>query len=133
MSSRTFADAGVRNYAVVTLAYWADTLADGAIRTLVLFYFSQRGYSALQVALHLGFTLAAGKAAGYTRAELLLASNACVGGPTTAAGMATTKGWHQLLVPAILMGVTGYAVATFASIALGQAVLAPLWAARVGA
>ena len=51
MSSRTFADAGVRNYAVVTLAYWADTLADGAIRTLVLFYFSQRGYSALQVAL----------------------------------------------------------------------------------
>ncbi len=42
--------AGVRNYAIVTLAYWADTLADGAIRTLVLFYFYQLGYSALQVA-----------------------------------------------------------------------------------
>ncbi len=41
---------GVRNYAIVTLAYWADTLADGAIRTLVLFYFYQLGYSALQVA-----------------------------------------------------------------------------------
>jgi MFS family permease len=41
---------GVRNYAVVTIAYWADTLADGAIRTLVLFYFYQLGYSALQVA-----------------------------------------------------------------------------------
>lgn len=40
----------VRNYAVVTLAYWADTLADGAIRMLVLFYFYQLGYSALQVA-----------------------------------------------------------------------------------
>lgn len=40
----------VRNYAVVTIAYWADTLADGAIRTLVLFYFYQLGYSALQVA-----------------------------------------------------------------------------------
>jgi MFS family permease len=39
-----------RNYAVVTLAYWADTFADGAIRTLVLFYFYQLGYSALQVA-----------------------------------------------------------------------------------
>ena len=51
LPSRTFADPGVRNYAVVTLAYWADTLADGAIRTLVLFYFSQQGYSALQVAL----------------------------------------------------------------------------------
>ncbi|MCI0747294.1 MAG: organoarsenical effux MFS transporter ArsJ [Verrucomicrobia subdivision 3 bacterium] len=40
----------VRNYALVTLAYWCDTLADGAIRTLVLFYFYQLGYSALQVA-----------------------------------------------------------------------------------
>lgn len=40
----------VRNYAIVTLAYWADTLADGAIRMLVLFYFYQLGYSALQVA-----------------------------------------------------------------------------------
>jgi MFS family permease len=41
---------GRRNYAIVTLAYWADTLADGATRTLVLFYFSQLGYTALQVA-----------------------------------------------------------------------------------
>jgi MFS family permease len=41
---------GFRNYALVTLAYWADTLADGAIRTLVLFYFYNLGYSALQVA-----------------------------------------------------------------------------------
>jgi MFS family permease len=40
----------VRNYAIVTLAYWADTLADGAIRMLVLFYFYELGYSALQVA-----------------------------------------------------------------------------------
>src|SRR5213592_737816 len=41
---------GVRNYALVTLAYWCDTLADGAIRMLVLFYFYKLGYSALQVA-----------------------------------------------------------------------------------
>jgi len=41
---------GVRNYVLVTLAYWSDTLADGAIRTLVLFYFYELGYSALQVA-----------------------------------------------------------------------------------
>jgi len=39
-----------RNYALVTTAYWADTLADGAIRTLVLFYFYSLGYSAFQVA-----------------------------------------------------------------------------------
>jgi MFS family permease len=49
-ASAAAAQAGVRNYALVTVAYWADTLADGAIRTLVLFYFYQLGYSALQVA-----------------------------------------------------------------------------------
>src|SRR5687768_13133330 len=40
----------LRNYALVTAAYWADTLTDGALRMLVLLYFHQRGYSALQVA-----------------------------------------------------------------------------------
>ena len=42
--------ADLRNYAVVTGAYWADTIADGAIRLLVLFYFFERGYSPLDVA-----------------------------------------------------------------------------------
>jgi hypothetical protein len=39
-----------RNYTLVTLAYWADTLTDGAIRMLVLFYFAQLGYSPFAVA-----------------------------------------------------------------------------------
>ncbi len=42
--------ADVRNYAIVTGAYWADTIADGAIRLLVLFYFYELGYSPLAVA-----------------------------------------------------------------------------------
>jgi len=40
----------LRNYAIVTAAYWADTLVDGATRVLVLFYFYERGYSAFGVA-----------------------------------------------------------------------------------
>ena len=40
----------MRNYILVTGAYWTDTLVDGAIRTLVLFYFDQLGYTPLQVA-----------------------------------------------------------------------------------
>jgi MFS family permease len=40
----------LRNYVIVTAAYWADTLVDGATRVLVLFYFYERGYSAFQVA-----------------------------------------------------------------------------------
>jgi MFS family permease len=40
----------LRNYVLVTGAYWTDTLVDGATRTLVLFYFDRLGYSPLQVA-----------------------------------------------------------------------------------
>ena len=40
----------LRNYAVVTGAYWADTVADGAIRVLVLFYFYELGYTPFAVA-----------------------------------------------------------------------------------
>ena len=42
--------ADLRNYFLVTGAYWADTLADGASRMLVLFYFFQLGYSPFEVA-----------------------------------------------------------------------------------
>jgi MFS family permease len=41
----------MRNYILVTGAYWADTLTDGAIRTLVLFYFYSLGYSPFAVAM----------------------------------------------------------------------------------
>ncbi len=45
----------VRNYALVTGAYWADTVADGAIRILVLFYFYERGYTPFQLATIFAF------------------------------------------------------------------------------
>ena len=41
----------LRNCVLATGAYWADTLTDGALRMLVLLYFHERGYSAIQVAM----------------------------------------------------------------------------------
>ncbi len=41
----------LRNYALVTGAYWADTVTDGALRMLVLFYFYERGFSPFEVAM----------------------------------------------------------------------------------
>ncbi|WKT80085.1 organoarsenical effux MFS transporter ArsJ [Thermosynechococcus sp. PP45] len=40
----------VRNYMIVTLAYWGFTITDGALRMLVLLYFNQIGYTPLQIA-----------------------------------------------------------------------------------
>src|SRR6185295_15226174 len=41
---------GIRNYAIVTAAYWAFTLTDGALRMLVLLHFNQLGYTPIQLA-----------------------------------------------------------------------------------
>jgi MFS family permease len=49
-SSAAKPSSDLRNYALVTGAYWADTIADGAIRVLVLFYFYELGYSPFEVA-----------------------------------------------------------------------------------
>jgi MFS family permease len=40
----------VRNYILVTLAYWAFTLTDGALRMLVVLHFHELGYTPVQLA-----------------------------------------------------------------------------------
>jgi len=40
----------VRNYALVTGAYWGFTLTDGALRMLVLLHFNRLGYDAITIA-----------------------------------------------------------------------------------
>jgi len=45
----------LRNYALVTGAYWTDTLADGASRILVLFFFYQLGYTPFELATVFAF------------------------------------------------------------------------------
>ena len=44
------ANHGARNYAIVTAAYWAFTLTDGALRMLVLLHFYRLGYSPFTLA-----------------------------------------------------------------------------------
>lgn len=41
---------GLRNYFVITGAYWGFTITDGAIRMLVVLYFNQLGYAPLEIA-----------------------------------------------------------------------------------
>lgn len=41
---------GLRNYAIVTAAYWGFTLSDGALRMLVLLHFYRLGYSPFTLA-----------------------------------------------------------------------------------
>jgi len=52
--------------------------------------------------------------------DTVIASNACVAGPATAAALAAGKGRADLVVPAVLLGVFGYAVANFIGVGLAN-------------
>ena len=50
MTNTTASAANLKNYILVTLAYWGFTITDGALRVLVLLYFNSIGYTPIQLA-----------------------------------------------------------------------------------
>ena len=65
------------------------------------------------LAVHLVLVSLFGRLLKLSGPELLVASNACILGPPTAAAMATAQGWSRLVSPGILVGVFGWAIASF--------------------
>lgn len=51
-------------------------------------------------------------------AEVMIASNACAMGPSTAAAQAASKGWLELVTPGVLCGTLGYVIASFLGVFL---------------
>jgi uncharacterized membrane protein len=68
-------------------------------------------------------TLALGKLGRFGLEELLLSINANLGGPATAAAMAVSRGWSALVLPAILVGIWGYAIGTFVGIWIAEVLM----------
>ncbi|MCY8586607.1 DUF819 family protein, partial [Bacillus haynesii] len=64
-------------------------------------------------------SLFAGKLFRFRLEEILLACNASVGGPTTAAAMAIAKGWQGLVAPVMLVGTFGYLIGNYVGTLLG--------------
>ena len=77
-------------------------------------------FCVLAVFIQLAVTLVMGKMFKFKLDELLLASNACIGGPTTAVAMAIAKGWNSLIVPTMIAGVWGYVLGNYAGIIVGN-------------
>lgn len=76
-------------------------------------------FAALILSIHLLFLLGAGKLLKLDLREMVIASNANMGGPTTAAAMAAARKWNHLVIPAILCGTLGYAIGTFVGVGVG--------------
>ena len=138
--TRPLAPAADAVAAALLQVFFAAVGAAGSVAAVLVSAPSLFAFCGIQIFGHLSIVLVVGrvlprlfvkllkrrkgeKTAGFALRDLLLASNANVGGPTTAAGMAAAKGWRSSVVPCVLVGTLGYATATFVALVLGQGVL----------
>ena len=96
----------------VTIGAGADiaTIAGVALPYVVLI--------CLAVAMLFVLILVVGRVLRLDLAELMVAANACILGPATAAALAAGQGWKDLVTPGMLTGILGYSVGTFIGVAV---------------
>ena len=62
---------------------------------------------------NLAITMGVGKLFKFNIEEVMLACNANIGGPTTAAALAISKGWTKLVGPIMVIGTVGYVIGNY--------------------
>lgn len=67
----------------------------------------------IMVSVNMLFCFGAAKIFKFNLEDAIIASNANIGGPTTAAGMAISQGWVDLVGPAMLIGTLGYVLGNY--------------------
>lgn len=72
------------------------------------------------VLVNMLFCFVGGRLLKFDLEEIVLASNANIGGPTTAAGMAISQGWVKLIGPCMLVGTFGYVIGTWLGVLVGS-------------
>jgi len=70
-------------------------------------------FTAIMVLVNMLFCFVGAKLMKFDLESAIIASNANIGGPTTAAGMAISQGWTALVGPAMLIGTLGYVLGNY--------------------
>ncbi|MCD8087028.1 MAG: DUF819 family protein [Oscillospiraceae bacterium] len=76
-------------------------------------------FTFIMVVVNMLFCFISAKLFKFNLEDAIIASNANIGGPTTAAGMAISQGWTALVGPAMLCGVLGYVVGNYLGTIVG--------------
>lgn len=77
-------------------------------------------YCLIMAVANLIFCLIGSKVTNISLEEAVLAANATVGGPTTAAAMAISKGWNDHIAPGLLCGLAGYVTGNYLGLFVGN-------------
>lgn len=75
-------------------------------------------FASIIIVVHLVVLFGLGKILKLDLAELAMASAVCIGGPASAAAIASAKGWRELLIPGVLAGSFGYAIGSFIGVSV---------------
>ena len=81
-------------------------------------------YTLVVVGVHGVVVYGGGRLARIDVGTLSVASQAAVGGPSSALAVAVSRGWHGLVLPGIIVGLFGYAVGNYLGIAVSSLVRA---------
>lgn len=76
-------------------------------------------FAAIMVFINMTISFGAGKLFKFNLEEIILASNANIGGPTTAAAMAISRGWVKLVGPILIIGTLGYIIGNYLGTMIG--------------
>lgn len=76
-------------------------------------------FTFIVVMINMIISLTAGKLLKANLEDIILASNANIGGPTTAAALAIAKGWKDLVGPILVVGTLGYIIGNYIGTLLG--------------
>lgn len=79
-------------------------------------------YAGAVILMNMAATFLFGKLFRFNLEDIIVASNANVGGPTTAAAMAISKGWFDLVGPALLVGTLGYVLGNYLGVIVANIV-----------
>jgi uncharacterized membrane protein len=75
-------------------------------------------FSGTMVVVHFLVAFGVGRLVGLGARETVIASNACLLGPPTAAAEAARNGWPDLVTPGLLCGIFGYVIGNFVGVAV---------------
>jgi len=90
-----------------------------SIKTVILEAPRMLLFCAIILAVNLMCTIGLGKLFKFELEELVLAAVVTSGGPMNGAAIATSKGWHALVVPSLLIGIWGYIIGNYTGYLMG--------------